>query len=168
MLATVLGWLTDFLTRAIMESRKAAGSKAVASPPPPPLIFTKLWLNEVTHEYLLKWIIMMQSSPCNICNLRADCLFGGYAGRKNRFVCIANLEQTIGKCYICPILPEDVLSVKFATGGNRENSFRKRRLNNEGKKKGTALSFSSPLAHSFFRCLPARFANQNGELVCRL
>ena len=97
---------------------------------------------------------MMQSSPCNICNLRADCLFRGYAGRKNRFVCIANLEQTIGKCYICPILPEDVLSVKFATGGNRENSFRKRRLNKEGKKKGTALSFSSPLAHSFFRCLP--------------
>ena len=28
--------LTDFLTGAIMESRKAARSKAVASPPPPP------------------------------------------------------------------------------------------------------------------------------------
>ena len=34
MLATVLEWLTDFLTGAIMESRKAAISKAVASPPP--------------------------------------------------------------------------------------------------------------------------------------
>ena len=33
MLATVFGWLTDFLTGAIMESRKAARSKAVASPP---------------------------------------------------------------------------------------------------------------------------------------
>ena len=33
MLATVLEWLTDFLTGAIMESRKAARSKAVASPP---------------------------------------------------------------------------------------------------------------------------------------
>ena len=33
MLATVLGWLTDFLTGAIMESRKAARSKAAASPP---------------------------------------------------------------------------------------------------------------------------------------
>ena len=31
MLATVLEWLTDFLTGAIMESRKAARSKAVAS-----------------------------------------------------------------------------------------------------------------------------------------
>ena len=31
-LATVLEWLTDFLTRAIMESRKVARSKAVASP----------------------------------------------------------------------------------------------------------------------------------------
>ena len=41
MLATVLEWLTDFLTGAIMESRKAARSKAVASsplPPPPPLL----------------------------------------------------------------------------------------------------------------------------------
>ena len=36
MLATVLEWLTDFLTGAIMESRKAARSKAVASPPWPP------------------------------------------------------------------------------------------------------------------------------------
>ena len=35
MLATVLEWLTDFLTGAIMESRKAARSKAVASPPCP-------------------------------------------------------------------------------------------------------------------------------------
>ena len=34
MLATVLKWLTDFLTGAIMESRKAARSKDVASPPP--------------------------------------------------------------------------------------------------------------------------------------
>ena len=33
MLATVLEWLTDFLTGAIMESRKAARSKAVTSPP---------------------------------------------------------------------------------------------------------------------------------------
>ena len=33
MLATVFGWLTDFLTGAIMESRKAARSKAVASHP---------------------------------------------------------------------------------------------------------------------------------------
>ena len=33
MLVTVLEWLTDFLTGAIMESRKAARSKAVASPP---------------------------------------------------------------------------------------------------------------------------------------
>ena len=33
MLATVLEWLTDFLTRAMMKSRKAARSKAVASPP---------------------------------------------------------------------------------------------------------------------------------------
>ena len=33
MLATVLEWLTDFLTGAIMESRKAVRSKAVASPP---------------------------------------------------------------------------------------------------------------------------------------
>ena len=33
MLATVLEWLTDFSTGAIMESRKAARSKAVASPP---------------------------------------------------------------------------------------------------------------------------------------
>ena len=33
MLATVLEWLTDFLTGAIMESRKAARSKAVASAP---------------------------------------------------------------------------------------------------------------------------------------
>ena len=32
MLATVLEWLTDFLTGAIMESRKAARSKAVAGP----------------------------------------------------------------------------------------------------------------------------------------
>ena len=32
MLATVFGWLTDFLTGAIMESGKAARSKAVASP----------------------------------------------------------------------------------------------------------------------------------------
>ena len=32
MLATGLGWLTDFLTGAIMESRKAARSKAVATP----------------------------------------------------------------------------------------------------------------------------------------
>ena len=32
MLATVLKWLTDFLTGAIMESQKAARSKAVASP----------------------------------------------------------------------------------------------------------------------------------------
>ena len=32
MLATVLEWLTDFLTGAIMESQKAARSKAVASP----------------------------------------------------------------------------------------------------------------------------------------
>ena len=31
MLATVLEWLTDFLTGAIMESRKTARSKAVAS-----------------------------------------------------------------------------------------------------------------------------------------
>ena len=36
MLATVLEWLTDFLTGAIMESRKAARSKAVANPPPSP------------------------------------------------------------------------------------------------------------------------------------
>ena len=37
MLATVLEWLTDFLTGAIMESRKAARLKTVAiSPPPPP------------------------------------------------------------------------------------------------------------------------------------
>ena len=35
MLATVLEWLTDFLTGAIMESRKAARSKAVANPPCP-------------------------------------------------------------------------------------------------------------------------------------
>ena len=34
-LATVLEWLTGFLTGAIMESRKAARSKAVASPSPP-------------------------------------------------------------------------------------------------------------------------------------
>ena len=33
MLVTVLEWLTDFFTRAIMESRKAARWKAVASPP---------------------------------------------------------------------------------------------------------------------------------------
>ena len=33
MLATVVEWLTDFLTGAIMKSRKAARSKAVASPP---------------------------------------------------------------------------------------------------------------------------------------
>ena len=33
MLATVLEWLTDVLTGAIMESRKAARSKAVSSPP---------------------------------------------------------------------------------------------------------------------------------------
>ena len=38
MLATVFGWLTDFLTGAIMESRKAARSKAVASPPWMPVI----------------------------------------------------------------------------------------------------------------------------------
>ena len=34
MLATVLEWLSEILTGAIMESRKAARSKAVASPPP--------------------------------------------------------------------------------------------------------------------------------------
>ena len=39
MLATVLEWLTDFLTGAIMESRKAARSKAVASPP---------WLQQIS------------------------------------------------------------------------------------------------------------------------
>ena len=32
MLAKVLEWLTDFVTGAIMESRKAARSKAIASP----------------------------------------------------------------------------------------------------------------------------------------
>ena len=34
MLATVLEWLADFLTGAIIESRKAARSEAVARPPP--------------------------------------------------------------------------------------------------------------------------------------
>ena len=36
MLATALEWLRDFLTGAIMESRKAARSETVASPPPSP------------------------------------------------------------------------------------------------------------------------------------
>ena len=33
MLVTVLKWLTDFFTGAIIETRKAARSKVVASPP---------------------------------------------------------------------------------------------------------------------------------------
>ena len=44
MLATVLEWLTDFLTGAIMESRKAARSKAVASPP---------WLSFIVYIVIL-------------------------------------------------------------------------------------------------------------------
>ena len=43
MLATVLEWLTAFLTGVIMESRKAAGSKAVASPSPPPQIHRTIY-----------------------------------------------------------------------------------------------------------------------------
>ena len=44
MLATVLEWLTDFLTRAIMESRKATRSKAVATPPPLPPADSGKWI----------------------------------------------------------------------------------------------------------------------------
>ena len=47
MLATVLEWLTDFLTGAIMESRKAARSKAVASPP----WFTVLSLEPLNNSF---------------------------------------------------------------------------------------------------------------------
>ena len=48
MLATVLRRLTDFLTGAIMESRKAARSKAVADPP-----WLYICLHDTTTNFML-------------------------------------------------------------------------------------------------------------------
>ena len=57
MLATVLEWLTDFLTGAIMESRKAARSKAVAS-----LAFhkknTKSYIDVFSAPCLFRYIVL--------------------------------------------------------------------------------------------------------------
>ena len=57
MLATVVEWLTDFLTGAIMESQKAARSKAVASPP---------WGNRYENYSKILWISKKGQNSLNI------------------------------------------------------------------------------------------------------
>ena len=76
MLTTVLEWLTDFLTGAIMESRKAARSKAVASPPAPIISYKRdAWVlkcnlkavNNSTQPQKPDWesLQVCLSLPCN-------------------------------------------------------------------------------------------------------
>ena len=73
MLATVLEWLTDFLTVAIMESRKTARSKTVASPPWCCLILSKN--NIFSRKPLLQYkgggcyLIGSFIYPCFLCHI---------------------------------------------------------------------------------------------------
>ena len=75
MLATVLEWLTDFLTGAIMESRKAARSKAVASPPWCQhcniIVGNSKWVKN--HHFLLNYLTVLEYTTCTVVHICKKC-----------------------------------------------------------------------------------------------